>query len=103
VTHEQLSHWNSLRLRLRAATQQYGAKAELARQFNITPQAVAEWLSGASAPTADTTLRLLEWVTTAEADQQKKRAGSARTQPALKTRDQKSRTNEKPKTSPEKR
>lgn len=98
MTAEQRLFWNELRARLAAATDQYGARAALARQFGVTPQAVAEWLSGASAPTAETTLRLLEWVTAEEAkSKEKKRAGSGSTRPALKTRSRKSNRHEKTK------
>lgn len=75
--------WNDLRLRLSALMNRYGARARLAREMSVTPQAVSKWLSGASAPTAETTLRLREWVIAAEA-KQKKRAGSGTTRPALK-------------------
>lgn len=82
-----INNWEQLRVRLRRATADAGSKAALARLFGVTTQAVSQWLSGASAPTADTTLRLLEWVTAEEATStQKKRAGSADTRPALKTR-----------------
>lgn len=98
MTAQQRSFWNELRTRLAAATEQYGARAALAREFGVTPQAVAEWLSGASSPTAETTLRLLEWVTAEEAkSNQKKRAGSADTRPTLKTQNRKSTRHEKAK------
>jgi len=100
VTAKQRSLWNDLRLRLRVVTENYGARAQLAREFNVKPQAVAEWLSGASAPTAENTLRLREWVSEAEA-KQKKRAGSAVTRPAL-TRRSKSTKHEKAKSSQKK-
>jgi transcriptional regulator with XRE-family HTH domain len=101
VTAKQRSFWNELRVRLAAATEKYGARAALAREFGVTPQAVAEWLSGASAPTAETTLRLLEWVTAEEAQsKQKKRAGSGSTRPALKTRKRKSTSHEKTNSGP---
>jgi transcriptional regulator with XRE-family HTH domain len=98
VTAKQRSLWGELRSRIRALTDRHGARAQLAREFEVTPQAVAEWLSGASAPTAETTLRLREWVSEAEA-KQKKRAGSATTRPALKTRKSKSNKHEKAKSS----
>jgi transcriptional regulator with XRE-family HTH domain len=93
-----LSPWKVLRRRLSAVTDRYGAKAALAREFRVTPQAVAEWLSGASAPTAETTLRLLEWVTAEEA-KQKKAPEVRSTQPARKTRKKKARSNAKQKSS----
>ncbi len=82
--------WVELRRRLRAATAPPGAKAALARQFEVSTAAVSQWLSGANAPAADTTLRLLEWVVAEEAKQQKASAGSASTQPAPKTQKSKS-------------
>jgi transcriptional regulator with XRE-family HTH domain len=81
--------WDNLRERLKTATSSKGARAELARVFHVSTAAVSQWLSGDSAPKADTTLRLLQWVTVAEA-QHKKRAGSAETRPALTTRKGKS-------------
>ena len=92
--------WESLRARLHLATRAPGAKAALAERFEVSPAAVSQWLSGASAPTADTTLRLLEWVTAEEAQQQTKRTGRASTRPALKTREGKSTNNEKTKSGP---
>lgn len=76
--------WKNLQRHLRAATRRYGAQAELARKVGVTPQAVAEWLSDASAPTADNALQILYWVTEDEA-KQKQGAGSAVTRPARKT------------------
>lgn len=76
MTTQQRLLWNDLRRRLKTATRKYGARAALARTFKVTPQAVAEWLSGASAPTAETTLRLLEWVTAEEAKQKRSAAAS---------------------------
>jgi transcriptional regulator with XRE-family HTH domain len=90
--------WSSLRNRLRVATRERGAQAEIARLLEVTPQAVAEWLAGASAPTADNTLRLFDWITKREA-QQKQSAGSGRTRPARKTRKSKSKRYEKAKSS----
>ncbi len=58
--------WEELRTRLKAATQKARAKTELARALEVTKQAVTEWLSGASAPTAARTLKLLRWVLAAE-------------------------------------
>ena len=85
-----VSLWKNLRLRIREATDERGKRAALARKFKVTPQAVSEWLSGASAPTAETTLRLLKWVTKAEGKQQKG-SGSVSTTAEAKTRRRKSR------------
>ncbi|SRR6266542_1885488 len=79
------STWKDLRRRLRAVTRRYRAQAELARELEVTPQAVAEWLAGASAPTADKTLRILSWVGDEERKQTKKNAGVSEA-PAQKTR-----------------
>lgn len=86
--------WKELRLRLEAALGASGAQAALARSFGVSTAAVSQWLSGATTPKADTALRLLQWVTVAEA-KQKKSAGGAETRPALKTRKRKSK-HEKP-------
>jgi DNA-binding transcriptional regulator YiaG len=61
--------WKELRLRLKAATDASGEQAALARAFGVSTAAVSQWLSGATAPKADTALRLLKWVTAAEAKQ----------------------------------
>jgi len=83
------SRWQQLQHRLQNATRERGAKSSLARELGIDRQTVSEWLRHAvRGPSAETTLRLLEWVKAAEA-KQKKRAGSAETQPALKTRKRK--------------
>jgi transcriptional regulator with XRE-family HTH domain len=101
MTAAQRSLWSELRSRLRRATKSRGAQAALARKFNVSTAAVAQWLTGASAPTAETTLQLLEWVTAEEAQsKQKKRAGSGSTLPALKARKSKSTRNEKAKSGP---
>lgn len=63
---QQSSLWDNLRERLVRLTQPYGSKADLARQLGVTRQAAAEWLSGASSPTAETTLHLLKWVNESE-------------------------------------
>jgi transcriptional regulator with XRE-family HTH domain len=65
--------WISLRARLRRATRDRGVRAALARYCKVSTAAVSQWLTGASAPTADTTLRLLNWVVRAE---QKKQSGA---------------------------
>jgi hypothetical protein len=59
--------WPELRKRAQRATEAFGAKAALARELTVTPQAVSEWLSGASAPDAENTLRVLEFVQAHEA------------------------------------
>lgn len=93
--------WEALRDRIRAATPKRGDRVKLAREFGVTPQAVAKWLSGASAPTAETTLQLLEWVTAEEAQQKKSSGGVSETRPERKTRTRKSK-HEQPRSGPEK-
>ena len=61
--------WLRLVERVSKITSQRGDRARLARDLNVTRQAVSNWLSGASAPSAVVTLRLLEWVTAEEAKQ----------------------------------
>lgn len=46
---------------LRRTTEPRGAKAALAREFGVTRQAVNQWLSGESAPSADIAIRLQHW------------------------------------------
>lgn len=83
--------WESLRIRLVKATAALGAKAALAREFNVSKAAVSQWLSGGSAPTADTTLRLLGWVTVEEVSQ-KENPDRALTRPGRKTQTSESNT-----------
>jgi len=101
VTAAQKSLWQNLRHRLRKATAKAGAKSALAKEFGVSRATVSQWLSGVIAPAAENTLRLLEWVTVEEAkSQQKKTAARASTRLRRKTRKEKSKTNEKPKSSP---
>ena len=92
-------HLDKLFARVKRATSLYGEKSNLARFIGVPPQRVNDWLNGSCEPSGETTLLLLEWVLMDEGKQQKKHAGSGCTQPALKTRNQKSTSNEKPKTS----
>jgi len=46
---------------LRKVTAPRGSKAALAREFHVTRQAVNQWLSGESAPSADIAIRLQHW------------------------------------------
>jgi DNA-binding transcriptional regulator YiaG len=57
--------------RLKQVTSAPGAKAALARKLGVTRQAVGQWLSGKSNPTAEATLQLLNWVEEVEAEQNK--------------------------------
>lgn len=79
----------------------------MAREFGVTTATVSQWLSDDEHqrvfPAAENTLRLLEWVKAEEAKSKpKKRAGSAVTRPALKTRKRKS-NNEKSKSNRKKK
>lgn len=65
------SLWNTLRLRLARATARRGAKTALARLLGISDAAIAQWINGTTKPSAEMTLRALEWVTAFEAKQQK--------------------------------
>ena len=68
---KQFSSWPELKETLISMTQERGGKAALARRFNVTPQAVSEWMRGISMPSADTTIRLLSWVAGGGSLQQK--------------------------------
>jgi transcriptional regulator with XRE-family HTH domain len=39
-----------------------GAKAELAKELDVAPARISEWLSGKKEPGGEYTLRLLNWV-----------------------------------------
>jgi len=70
--------------RLKQITSAPGAKAALARKLGVTRQAVGQWLSEKSNPTAEATLQLLNWVEEAEAEQ-KQNPGAALTATGPKT------------------
>lgn len=57
-------------------TSKRGAKAALAREMGVTRQAVDQWLSGKTAPSADLMLRLLEWAVKEQAKQKRPRSVS---------------------------
>lgn len=84
------STWERLRQQLAALTTAYGAKSKLAREFGVSPQLAGAWLSGASAPNADTTLRLLAWAA-AEERRQASRPGTVKTRPAARPTKRKAR------------
>jgi transcriptional regulator with XRE-family HTH domain len=112
---------------LQQLTQQRGAKSKLARLLKVSRQRLNEWLSGRSKPSARYLLMLLNWTRTQQMragrkraksqirseeksiefptvkPKQKKRAGSAETRPALKTRKSKSTSHEKAKSGLKKR
>lgn len=54
--------WENLRQLVRARTSQRGSRAALAKMLGVTPQALNEWLQGRSAPPAQQTVQLLNWV-----------------------------------------
>lgn len=81
---KQFSSWPELKEALISMTKERGGKAALARQFNVTPQAVSEWMRGISMPSADTTIRLLSWVAGGGSLQQKS-PGAGATAPEPKT------------------
>jgi len=90
--------------RLKNATREVGLKTKLAQKLGVPRQRLNDWLSGTNVPGGEVVLQMVEWVTAVEAKQQpKKRAGSALTRPALKTRKSKSTTNEKAKSGPYKK
>jgi hypothetical protein len=66
VTKQAEAMWHWLRKRLEAATRQRGAKAQLAREFKVSPQAVSQWIIGQTMPAAGTVLALQQWVETKE-------------------------------------
>lgn len=98
----ELSTWEGARTQLKLALDfKRGAKAALARRFGVTTQAVSQWLSGASMPSADTAFHIRKLLADGSlTTQHKKRAGSASTRPALKTRKSKSTSHEKAKSGP---
>ncbi len=63
---KQLSLMNDLRMRLAKLTEKRGAQAALAREFGVSPQAVHQWITGNSAPEAETVLRLYRWANSPE-------------------------------------
>lgn len=92
--------WSDLRSRACAAASTADKKAALAEHLGVTVPAVYQWLSGKTAPTANTTLRLLFWVEQEEdnnkgpAARQRRRTGRPDSRPPYE---------KKPKPSPRKR
>lgn len=70
-----------------------GKRKLLAKFLGVPMPRISEWLNGTNTPGGPTTLRLLEWVTAEEANQQKG-SGSAQTPPKPKTRTRKATSNE---------
>lgn len=79
VPAERIVNWNELLLQLQTATAEPGTKTRLAATLGVTTQAVSQWLSGASAPKADTALRLRAWVLRAGDENQSGARVEART------------------------
>jgi transcriptional regulator with XRE-family HTH domain len=92
---EMHSEFERLILRLKRATRKRGSKARLALELNVKLPRVSEWLSCKKEPGGNTTLRLLNWVERAEAEQTKN-PDRASTRPGQKTQPRKS-SYEKPK------
>jgi transcriptional regulator with XRE-family HTH domain len=82
--------------RVAKATRQRGARTRLAEHLEISTSLLAHYLSGASAPSAEIALRLLEWVTDAEAKKVSPANASTSARPV--TRSTKHTTNAKRKT-----
>lgn len=61
-------------VRVRRLTTERGAKSRLADILGVERARITEWIKGDFEPGGEITLKLLEWVTAAEAKQQKKRA-----------------------------
>jgi transcriptional regulator with XRE-family HTH domain len=65
--------WQELRAVLRSETETPTAKAALASFLGVSLAAVSQWRSGASAPTAEKVLRILDWLRSPSASLQKTR------------------------------
>lgn len=78
MTALEFSRWEKLRKRLLLITGKSGVKSDLAQNLGVSRSALSQWLSGGTTPTAETTLRLLEWVTEEEAKQKNPERVSAR-------------------------
>jgi transcriptional regulator with XRE-family HTH domain len=85
VNQRESPKWEALRKRLCKLKLERGTKLSLSKDFGVSPSVVSQWFKGVTIPTAENTLRLLEWVTAEEAKQQKS-PGRARTHPERKTR-----------------
>lgn len=95
-----ISHWEGLRARVLVSTADRGKRAALARELGVARQTVSGWLLGLVAPNAEMTLRLLEWVTAAEAKQEKNAENVSEARPARReTQKRKTRSNAKPRSS----
>jgi transcriptional regulator with XRE-family HTH domain len=68
--------WLELLERVRLATSESGTKSRLASELRTSRQNVSKWLKGIGAPSAELTVRLLDWVT--EEERKQKRPGSGK-------------------------
>jgi DNA-binding transcriptional regulator YiaG len=69
ATVQKASHLAFLIKRVRAATKERGAQTLLSETLGVDRRHLNAWLAGRVAPSAEYTLRLLDWVTRAEAKQ----------------------------------
>jgi hypothetical protein len=83
------SRFRKLLERLNHATTARGSKAELSKWLGVPPSRVSEWLKGKKEPGAETTLRLLEWVTAKEEKQESPASVEAPAEPVTKTKESK--------------
>lgn len=97
-------NWEECRHLLRLTTETRPRKERLADELGVSLAAISQWRTDEARPTADNTLRILDWVRRNPAAQPtKKRAETAATAPALTTRKGKIKTDEKPKSDRKKR
>jgi transcriptional regulator with XRE-family HTH domain len=101
VQRTNVGNWAALRELLRLVTARHGEKASVARRFKITTQAVSQWLSGKTMPSADTALQLRAWLLQRQ-NLTTERADRAATRPT-RTRKSESTKYEKPQASPKKK
>jgi transcriptional regulator with XRE-family HTH domain len=78
-----LSHWID---RANALVSHRGGKAALARDLGVSPQTIHAFLTGASAPSAENTLRLQAWVIETEAKKESSESVRAPSEPKTQTR-----------------
>lgn len=69
-------HWAVLLERIRNVTQRSGSKVALAAALGVTKSAVSQWLAGRAQPSAEKTLRMLNWVAAEEAKNKKRGPGA---------------------------
>jgi len=62
--------------RVRTLTKARGAAVSLAEHLGVSRSTLSDWLSGRFEPGGEVTLRLLKWVTAAEAKQKADRRGA---------------------------